>query len=55
MGLVCWNGYWSCVRGSVAISGAGEIKLLWELLFWDCSYWLGCCDQMVMGAVLVVV
>jgi len=32
-------GYASCVGGSVAISGAGVIKWLWELCWWECSYW----------------
>jgi len=38
---------------SVAIVGAGVIKWLWELCWWECSYWWGWSDQMIMGAVLV--
>jgi len=32
---------------------AGVIRWLWEQCYWECSYWWGWCDQMVMGAVLV--
>jgi len=42
-----------CVGGSVDIGGAGVIKWLWELSWWESSYWWGWCDQKVMGAVLV--
>jgi len=38
---------------SVAIVGADVIKCLLELFWWECSYWLGWSDQMVMGSVLV--
>jgi len=41
------------VGGSLAIGGAGVIKLLWQTCWWGCSYWCVWCDQMVMGAVLV--
>jgi len=53
MGLVCSNVNGSCFGGSVAIGGAGVIKCLWELCWWECSYLWGWCDQIVMGAVLV--
>ena len=49
------NGYGSCVGGSVAIGGAGVIKWLWELCCWQCSYWWGWCDQIIMGALMVCV
>jgi len=32
------NGYGSSFGGSVAIGGAGEIKCLWDLCWWECSY-----------------
>ena len=47
------NGYGSCVGGSLAIGGVGMNKWLWQLCWWECSYWWGWCDKMVMGAVLV--
>jgi len=47
------NVHGSRVGGSVATGGAGVIKCSWELFWWECSYWWGWCDQMVMGAVLV--
>ena len=53
VGLVFANGYGSCVGGSVAIGGAGVIKCLWELCWWEYSYWWGWSNQMVMGAVLM--
>jgi len=45
--------YWGCVGGSVSIGGAGVIKWLWKLCWWECSYWWVWCEQMIMGAVLV--
>jgi len=39
--------------GIVAIGGAAVIKCLCLLCWLGCSYWWGCCNQMVRGAVLV--
>ena len=44
---------WHLFVGRVAFGGPGVIKWLWVLFWWECSYWLGWCDQIVMGAVLV--
>jgi len=55
LGLVWSNVCGIFVGGSVAIFGTGVIKLLWELCWWACSYWWGWSDQMVMGAVLLLV
>jgi len=51
--LVLSNGFWSCVGGNIAIGGFGGIKYLWEHCWWECSYWWGWCEQLVMGAFLV--
>ena len=44
---------WHLFVGRVAFGGPGVIKWLWVLFWWECSYWLGWCDQMFMGTMSV--
>jgi len=52
-GLVRSNGYGICVGGNVAVCGSGAIECLWELFWWEFSYWWYWRDLMFMGAVLL--
>ena len=50
LGLELLNGYGSCVFERVSIGCADVIKLLWNLCWWDCSYWWGWSDQNCCGS-----
>ena len=38
---------WEVLGVSVGIGGDSVMKYLWELCWWECGYWCGCCDKMV--------